>query len=192
MLKRTLHAEDLVAPIHRGQVVAYPTEGVFGLGCDAHDRAACERIIELKQRRPEQGMIVLIAEWSQLSDWMLPLNAEQQQRLARHAHDFITWLVPVNEHAPKVLCGEHRTLAVRRPLWSPLWSFCRQLGRPLVSTSANPHGQHAALNAAQVVRYFDGAGLGSKPTIARVWDYPCGGYGRPSSIYSLVDGRCLR
>ena len=187
MLKRTPNAHDLIAPIQQGEVVAYPTEGVFGLGCDANDRAACERIIELKRRRPEQGMIVLIAEWSQLSGWMQPLDSQQQQRLAQRANDFVTWLVPVNENAPKVLCGQHQTLAVRRPVWSPLWTFCQALGRPLVSTSANPQGQSAALNAAEVARYF-----GQSSALHSVWDYPCGGYGRPSSIFSLSDGRQWR
>lgn len=176
---------DALLQLRQGGVIAYPTEGVYGLGCDAANESACERIIQLKQRRPEQGMIVLVADWSQLGAWIEALNADQKYRLAHPPEPFVTWVLPATKCAPEWLTGGRDSLAARIPQWSPLLNFLQVYGRPLVSTSANPHGQAAAISADQVRAYFP-------DTLDAIWDHPCAGVGRPSSIYRLVDGQQLR
>ncbi|GAB4183049.1 MAG: L-threonylcarbamoyladenylate synthase [Wenzhouxiangellaceae bacterium] len=176
---------EVLACLSQGGVIAYPTEGVFGLGCEATDAEACERIVALKQRSLSQGMIVLVSEWSQVATWIKPLTAAQQQRLDSADDDFITWLMPASESAPVWLTGGQQTLAVRRPTWPPLLQLCHDYGRPLVSTSANPHGLPAVTTVGEVLAYFN-------DDIDACWDHPCGGYGRPSSIISLLSGEQLR
>ena len=176
---------DALACLRRQEVLAYPTEGVFGLGCDARNEAACARVVALKQRRPEQGMIVLVDDWTRLGDWIKPLSPQQQQQLSHHRDSFVTWLFPASASAPPWLTGGHTTLAARRPVWPPLYDLCAAFAAPLLSTSANPHGRAAAADAATVRRYFTAG-------IDWIWDHPCGGQGRPSSIICLQTGQQLR
>ena len=185
MLSIFTDVQQALACLRRGEVIAYPTEGVYGLGCLASDRKSCERIIQLKQRSQEQGLIVLISAWSQVDSWVRPLSMDQQHYLHRHGKEFVTWLLPANNQAPYWLTGGRTTLAVRLPVWPPLLELCRAIAQPIVSTSANPHGKPTAMDANSVKYYFE-------DSIDCIWDHPCGEKGQASSIISLQSGKKIR
>lgn len=171
--------------IRRGGVVAYPTEAVWGLGCDPADPAAVARILALKRRSTAKGLILIAASLEQLAPWVAPLGNAQRAALARRHHPPITWLVPAARLTPPWLTGRHPTLAVRITNHPIAAALCRSAGRALVSTSANPGGRPPARSALAVRHYFaaklDGVVAG-----------PVGGAAQPSEIRDLDSGRVIR
>lgn len=99
--------------IHTGGVIAYPTEAVWGLGCNPWDRQAVERILELKQRPVEKGVILVAASVDQIRFLLDPLPPELQREAARHWPGPVTCLLPdVREQVPAWVRGQHRSIAV--------------------------------------------------------------------------------
>ncbi|MCT8468383.1 Sua5/YciO/YrdC/YwlC family protein [Chromohalobacter canadensis] len=174
-----------VAAMRRGAIVAYPTEAVWGLGCDPDDDAALARLIELKQRDPAKGLILIAGAVSQLAPWLEGLDEAQRARLAA-TNDTAptTWLIPDNGRARPLLRGEHTTLAVRVSDHPPVQALCNAFGGPLVSTSANHAGEPPAMSADDIRAAF-----GDAVTLV---DGALGGYERPSTIRDLTSGEVLR
>ena len=174
-----------VRVIAGGGIVAYPTEAVWGLGCDPWNEEVVHRLLALKARPWQKGLI-LVAENIEQFEWLLRgLTAAQRSRLELSWPGPTTWLVPHTGNVPDWICGEHDTVALRVSAHPVLATLCRELSTPLVSTSANLAGSCAALEQFQVWRYF-GAGL----------DYlvpgRLGGYDRPSMIRDLVSDTIVR
>ena len=96
---------DAVAALRRGALLAYPTEAVWGLGCDPDDDAALARLIALKQRDPAKGLILIAGDMDQLEPWLAGLDAPQRARLAESWPGPNTWLVPDNGRARPLLRG---------------------------------------------------------------------------------------
>jgi len=123
--------------IRRGAVIAYPTEAVFGLGCDPGNSAAVQRILFIKQRSVKKGLILIAAEFAQLQPWLLPLSDEDYTKVHATWPGPVTWLLPVQPDTPVTLRGTHTTLAVRVTAHPIAAALCRAAGTALVSTSAN-------------------------------------------------------
>lgn len=191
---------EAAAYLQTGGVLAYPSESVWGLGCDAFDAAALERVIALKSRDVGKGLIVLTDSADRLGplldvshETFLDIDQLQQYSLnftQEHARA-LTWLVPVKSGVlPKVLTGAHTSLAVRittHPLLAKLCAEMVSAHNPyglLVSTSCNLSGQAPAttLDTAMAafgdrVAYLNAEGLG---------------FDQPSCIMDLVTGKVLR
>lgn len=171
--------------IRAGGVVAYPTEGVWGLGCDPCNEAAVERILALKGRRREQGLILLAANSEQLTPFIKPLPKEIMQRLRTTGADPVTWIVPARTDCPAWLTGGRGTIAVRITAHPPARQLARAAGTALVSTSANRHGEPPA-NGPQALRSIFGSSLDA------IHEAPLGYAAGPSEIRDAVTGRILR
>ena len=143
------------AVLRAGGVICYPTEAVYGLGCDPDDHSAVQRILALKQRAEEKGLILIADNFAQL----LPYVDESKIPMDKRAEIFsswpaaITWALPVKSSTPKWLTGAHSTIAVRVSAHPVVKQLCQQFGKPLVSTSANIAGQQpeATLDKVKVV-----------------------------------------
>ncbi|WP_372986168.1 L-threonylcarbamoyladenylate synthase [Marinobacter sp.] len=170
----------------QGGVIAYPTEAVWGLGCDPWDVLAVERILELKQRPMEKGMILVAASVEQVRFLLDPLPANLRETAMNHWPGPVTCLLPdVNEQIPEWVRGRHSSIAVRVSDHPVVRSLCEAAGMPLVSTSCNPAGRQPARHSWQVRRYF-GDQLD--------WIVPgeLGGNRKPSRIIDIVTGQQLR
>jgi L-threonylcarbamoyladenylate synthase len=171
--------------VARGGLVAYPTEAVYGLGCDPLDRAAVWRLLTLKARPAAKGLILIAADWSQLEPFVHTLGPEHMEVIHATWPGPVTWLLPARRTTPSWLTGDHETLAVRVTAHPLTAALCRRCGGPLVSTSANRASCPPA-RSALAVRQALGAGL----------DYvlvgPCGGAARPSRIRDGASGAVLR
>ena len=170
--------------IRHGGVIAYPTEAVWGLGCDPWNRAAVERILQLKQRPMHKGMILVAANISQLDDLLEGLPESLRQRLADSWPGPNTWLIPHQNRIPHWISGRHSSVAVRVSDHPLVQALC-QLTGPLVSTSANPAGRPAATSRLRIEQYFHGQ-------LDAVLNAPLGQRQQPSSIRDLVSGQVLR
>ncbi len=148
------HLARAVRALRDGGVIAYPTEAVWGLGCDPLDEAAVLRLLALKQRNWQKGVILVAADMTQLAPYLHGLADDLLQTLRSSWPGPNTWLIPNNGNAPDWITGGRDTLAVRvsdHPLVSAL---CSAYGAAIVSTSANPSGKAPARSALAVRRYF--------------------------------------
>jgi len=146
-----LHAVEV---IRRGGVIAYPTEAVYGLGCDPRNSEAVKRLLQLKQRKPEKGLILIASAFEQIEPFIAPLDAKTKKRIDKTWPGPVTWLLPTRPEVPHWITGGHKKLAVRITAHPQASALCEAHEGPLVSTSANRHQQQAARNAMQVRRIF--------------------------------------
>ena len=175
------------ALLRRGGVLAYPTEAVYGLGCDPHDPGAFERLFALKQRPPTQGVLLIAADFAQVERY-IDLAAVPDAVLAQVRGSWpgpYTWIFPRSPAVPAWVAGAHAGIALRVTAHAPAADLCRAFGGALVSTSANPHGQPAARSAAMVEAYFGQA-------LDGVLDAPLGGQERPTVIRDALSGAIIR
>lgn len=166
-------------------IVAYPTEAVYGLGCDPLDSEAVFDLLDLKQRPLAQGLILIGSDFSQLAPYVGPVPAPVMKRVHATWPGPVTWLLPAAEGVPYWLCGAHRTIAVRVTAHPLAAALCHAVGHALVSTSANRHGRPAARTALQVERH-----LGAE--LDYVLHGRVGPQKRPSEIRDALSGRVVR
>lgn len=170
--------------LHRGGIIAYPTEGVFGLGCDPWNEATVERLLALKQRPLSKGLIVIAADFKQLQPLIEPVSDSAQGQLQATWPGPVTWVVPARD-APPWLRGDHTTLAVRVSAHPLVAALCRAWGGPLVSTSANISTRPPARTALAVRRHLGGQVDAIVPGQTQ-------GARGPTPIRDLASGRLLR
>jgi L-threonylcarbamoyladenylate synthase len=127
---------QIVRLLDQGGIIAYPTEGVFGLGCDPWNQSAVNRLLAIKKRPQSKGLIVIAATLEHLHSLIEPLSESACARLNATWPGPVTWVLPTRD-APTWLRGNHTTLAVRITAHPLAAALCRAWGRPLVSTSAN-------------------------------------------------------
>jgi L-threonylcarbamoyladenylate synthase len=176
-----------VAALRRSGVIGYPTEAVFGLGCDPSSRDAVARVFELKQRPAGQGVLLIAADFAQVEKYVdtdrVPADAlARAQATWPGPH---TWVFPRSAATPVWLAGAHAGIALRVTAHAPAVALCRAFGGALVSTSANRHGEAPARSAAAVRSAF-----GSR--LAYILDAPIGGLDRPTPIRDVCSGEVIR
>ncbi|GAA3568349.1 L-threonylcarbamoyladenylate synthase [Marinobacter xestospongiae] len=172
--------------VARGGVIAYPTEAVWGLGCDPWNREAVERILALKQRPWHKGLILVAGSLDQVAFLLQPLAPEIRQRALQHWPGPVTCVVPDPlEQIPAWVRGRHHSIAIRVSAHPLVQALCQSTGMPLVSTSCNPAGRQPARHAWQVRRYF---------ADRLDWLVPgaLGESRQPSQIIDITTGRRLR
>lgn len=171
--------------VHSGGLIAYPTEAVYGLGCDPLNEAAMANLLALKQRPPEKGVILIAANFDQLRPYVRPLSEDRMQAVLASWPGPNTWLLPAAEGLPDWLTGSHRTLAVRVTGHPVAAALCRACNSPLVSTSANRSGQTPARSPLQVR-------LKLQRGVNCIVHAPLGNSATPSTIRDAASGRVIR
>ncbi|MEO5623135.1 MAG: Sua5/YciO/YrdC/YwlC family protein [Dokdonella sp.] len=145
-----------VAALHAGGVVAYPTEAVYGLGCDPGNAQAVEHLFALKERPPTQGVLLIAADFAQLVPF-IDFAATPAEAIARAQASWPgphTWIFPRAAHVPAWIAGAHAGIALRVTAHAAAAQLCRAFGGALVSTSANRHGELPARNSDEVRAAF--------------------------------------
>lgn len=181
-----MNVSQIVEKLQQEQVVAYPTEAVFGLGCNPMSESAVEKLLVLKNRPKEKGLILIAPRL----DYLLPfidvqkLNAEQYARLQGEYDHPITWVVPTKLTTPKWLTGQFTSIAVRICRHPAVVQLCEQAGFALTSTSANLSGLPPC-RMAQEVRSQFGENF-------PVLDETVGQAQNPSEIRDLLTGQLFR
>lgn len=165
-------------------VIAYPTEAVFGVGCDPSSETAIIKLLAMKRRPLEKGLILIAADFNQLQDFIQPLSADILAKVTQSWPGPNTWLLPVRESVSPLLTGGRDTLAVRVTAHPLAAELSRQFGGPLVSSSANITGLKPAKNVHQVRWQL--------PELDYVLPGALGGANKPSTIRDAVTGEVLR
>ena len=135
----TTSIENAITTLRSGGVIAYPTEGVWGLGCDPRDEAAVTRLLALKQRDVAKGLILIAANQAQLADFvdLSLLDAAMRNAIRASWPGASSWIVPASTTAPRWITGAHDGIAVRVTAHPLVIALCDGFGGALVSTSAN-------------------------------------------------------
>lgn len=190
-----------------GKLLVYPTESVWGIGCDPFNKKAVQQLLAIKKRPIDKGMIVVTDNTARIEPLLTGLSAEQRRAvadswaistnaIAQQAH---TWLLPLSQPLtipiPSWISGTHNSLAVRviaHPLIQQLCAQVVSTTNPygfIVSTSCNPSGELPALSIEQAQSYF------MKSEFAPQVAYLQGdtlGYKLPSQINDAVTGQIIR
>lgn len=178
------HLHSAAQIIQAGGVVAYPTESVYGLGCDPFNRDAVMQLLAIKKRPVSKGLILIGESLAQLAPY-LSLTEAQSAQLQTQWPAPVTYLIDASDRLPVWVRGQHRKVAVRVPDHSLARQLCQLAGQPIISTSANISGRPAARNRYQVARQ-----LGDQ--LDFIVSGACDQGSKPSTIIDLESGRVLR
>ncbi|MCI0506094.1 MAG: threonylcarbamoyl-AMP synthase [Gammaproteobacteria bacterium] len=137
-----------------GGIIAYPTEAVYGLGCNPLISSAVIRLLQLKHRPMEKGLILVAADILQLKPFITIPSNEILRKITESWPGPVTWVLPAKPGIPPTLTGAHQTLAVRVSAHPLVQALCREIDQPLVSTSANQESAPPARSALAVRRFF--------------------------------------
>ena len=183
----SIHVETAVSTLKQGGILAYPTEAVWGLGCDPFNQHAVLKLLALKQRPMAKGLILIAASVAQIESYLQLLRPQERQQVLDSWPSPTTWVVPVSLDFPEWIRGEHLSVAIRVSAHPPVQALCSAFGGAIISTSANITGQPTALTAEQIVTIFaDGidyilpASLGGQKNPSQIRDARTGAVLRPS------------
>lgn len=182
----TSNFTPIIDALQNQQVIAYPTEAVFGLGCDPDSEQAVNALLALKQRPWEKGLILIAADYAQLAPYIDDAALSDPQRATMFASwpGPVTWVIPARADTPRLLTGRFNSLAVRVSDHPLVQQLCRQFGKPLVSTSANLSGQEPCRSTDEVQQQF---GAAFPVLVGSV-----GGRLNPSEIRDVLTGKQIR
>jgi L-threonylcarbamoyladenylate synthase len=147
--------EKGVQILRKGGVIAFPTDTVYGLGADAFNATAVEKVYEIKDRSRDQGLPLLIADVEQLTSLAEPIPEMAWFFVRRFWPGGLTLVVSRKDLLPAHLASGP-TIAVRMPSHPICLALIKGLGTPITGTSANISGQPAALTADEVERQLQG------------------------------------
>ena len=174
-----------VSVLRAGGVIACATEGVWGLACDPDNEAAVRRILALKGRDADKGLILVAAGLIQVERYLCHVPADKLAQIHDSWPGPVTWIVPHRGELPVWLVGAQPGVAIRVSDHLQLQALCCGFGGALVSTSANPQGLPPARSAHMVRRYFG-------DRINYLLPGALGGRRGPSEIRDALSGRIVR
>lgn len=181
--------DQAVDYLMQGEVIGYPTEAVWGLGCDPFQQDAFAKILTLKKRPIEKGVILLsdcIERIEPLLVLLDPIIRDQvidswQQKTTQQRAT--TWLLPVTSAIPHWIYGDHNRVAIRVTQHPLCQQLCQRFDQMIVSTSANPAGAAPAKTLQETQLYFPDLAL----LAGQLGDSP-----EPSRILDAVTGQVIR
>lgn len=171
--------------LHQGGIVAYPTEAVYGLGCDPENEQAVQHLLQLKQRPMHKGLILIAATLEQLTPYLAPIPPQCMQAVLATWPGAVTWIFPASDQTPTWIRGEHPSVAVRVTAHPIAKELCLAFGRPLVSTSANKSHEAPAISAQAVKAIFPEG-------IELIIEGALGGLSKPTEIRDALSNRVWR
>ena len=137
--------------LKEGGIIAYPTEGIFGLGCDPFNQTAVMRLLKIKQRAVLKGLILIAASWDQVTDLIKLKNLDLPKPDPKNP---TTWVFPATKKIPAWVCGDFKSIAIRVTTHPLAKTLCQKFGGPIISTSANLSGRIPSKNTKQTKEQF--------------------------------------
>ncbi len=169
--------------IRHGGIIAYPTDTVYGLGCDPYNAAAVEKINRIKHRPSNKYFILLASDIKQVQPLIHATIA--QQKLITQSSEPTSWVVNASSNAPEWLTNKSHTITIRISQSPIVQKLCNALDHPIISTSANISGRKPAKNGLELHQFFykkvDKILLANKPLTTK-----------PSKIIRLCDNYVIR
>jgi L-threonylcarbamoyladenylate synthase len=174
--------EEAAALILAGEIVAVPTDTLYGLAADPFSTDAVARVFAAKGRAAERALALIAADIAQIEDRLGPLSPEARRLAAAFWPGPLTLLVPRPATMPDEVTGGLAQVGVRVPAHAVARGLCRASARPLTATSANPSGAPAPAHPGDVARTLSEA-------VALLLDAGPAPGGAPSTIVDVSDGK---
>lgn len=143
-----------VQVLKRGQVIVFPTETFYGLGADALDPSAVERVVFLKGRNSDNPIAVIIGDRRMLSEIVTEIPPAAQKLMNHFWPGPLTLVLPAKKNLPRPLLNHDGKIGVRLSNHPVATKLARELGAPLTATSANPSGKEPARTVQEARTYF--------------------------------------
>jgi L-threonylcarbamoyladenylate synthase len=172
---------SIVNSLKSGELIAYPTEGVWGLGCDPNNLDAVQRLLNLKERSPEKGLILLGSSFDHFMQYSYA--ADYREKLMSKWPGPHTWLVPAKQDLSPLIKGSSDRVALRLSDHKAVCDLCENFGGAIISTSANKDGQPTLEGATDIKNIFSDV---------KIFDGALGGLNRPSTIQDIVTDLIVR
>lgn len=173
------HIRQAARAMHQGGVIAYPTEAVWGLGCDPFNETAVQHLLKIKRRPMHKGLILVASSIQQVKPLLDNLAPDELQRVTASWPGPVTWILPDPDNLiPAWVKGNHSSVAVRVSDHYHVRSLCEEFGSMIVSTSANYSNQLPARDRLKVIIHF-------KNKVAAIVPGRLGQLDRPTSILRL-------
>ncbi len=169
----------------QGGVIAYPTEGVWGLGCLPHETDAIEYLLDIKHRAPDKGLILVAANFQQVEPFIGELPGNALDRMLDSWPGPVTWVVPAAEDVGEELTGGRTTIALRVSAHPVVRALCEAADSALVSTSANRSGRQPARSVLETRLRF---GMDLDDIVPG----KLGGQKGPTEVREALTGKILR
>ena len=173
-----------VKTLQAGGIIAYPTESVYGLGCDASNLKAIARLLAIKQRSHKKGLIVLVSDIRQALPLLSPLNSAQIEAINQPSPRATTWLINKRPDLSPLLVGVHHKLAVRVTDNPTASALVELFGKPIISTSCNLNTKPASSKVSDIRNRMI-------LKVDQIVSGPCSGQ-PPSRILDLDSGVVIR
>lgn len=156
--------------LEKGEIIGYPTDTVYGLGCDLMNKQAIERIYQLKGMRKDKNLAFICPDLSDISRYAIVEN-HTYRVLKRFLPGPYTFILPATREVPKYMHLKQKTVGIRVPNHPVPVAIVRALGRPLISTTAAPSGAEPIIDPYEIDERFPGLAMvldagvcGSVPT----------------------------
>ncbi len=147
--------QRVVEELQRGALIVYPTDTVYGLGCDILAKKAIERIYLVKRLDKAKSLSFLCSDLSHISEYARV--SDFAYRVMKHLIPGpYTFVLPATRQVPKMLESKRKTVGIRVPDHPITQAVIRELGRPIVTTSVNPEGSEVMLNDPMEIEEFFG------------------------------------
>jgi L-threonylcarbamoyladenylate synthase len=177
--------QTALTALRQGQVIAYPTEAVYGFGCDPFNADAVANLLALKQRSVDKGLILVASDWSQIEALAQPIPPPALAQVLATWPGPYTWVFPASSQAPPWICGRYHTIALRVSAHPIVQALCQAFAGPLVSTSANREGEPPLRDSRTLQMMFG-------KQITCIVPGKVGGQLNPTTIRDAVSGIVLR
>jgi tRNA threonylcarbamoyl adenosine modification protein (Sua5/YciO/YrdC/YwlC family) len=174
------YIDRAVDSLRQGGIIVYPTDTVYGLGCDITQRQAIDRVIRIKGRDPKKPMSFVCADLTHISRYA-NVTDFAYKILKRYLPGPYTFVLPASRETPKILQSKQRTVGIRIPAHPVPLALVAQLGEPLLSTSANRSSEETVSDPHDLEQRF----AHDVDFILECGPLPV----LPSSVISLVDDR---
>jgi tRNA threonylcarbamoyl adenosine modification protein (Sua5/YciO/YrdC/YwlC family) len=159
-----------VEALEAGEVIGYPTDTVYGLGCDLFNKRAIERLYQIKQMSQSQKLSFICPDISNVARYAI-VEDPTFRVLKRYLPGPYTFILEATREVPKIIQTKRRTVGVRIPDHAVILSLVHAFGRPVISTTAAPHGEDPYIDPHEIDDRFKGLAMvldggvgGSVPT----------------------------
>jgi tRNA threonylcarbamoyl adenosine modification protein (Sua5/YciO/YrdC/YwlC family) len=159
-----------VEALEAGEVIGYPTDTVYGLGCDLFNKRAIERLYQIKHMSQQQKLSFICPDISNVARYAI-VEDPTFRVLRKYLPGPYTFILEATREVPKIIQTKRRTVGVRIPDHPVILDLVHAFGRPVISTTAAPHGEDPYIDPHEIDDRFKGLGMvldggvgGSVPT----------------------------
>lgn len=159
-----------VDALNDGEVIGYPTDTVYGLGCDIANKKAVDRLYQIKGMDRSQPLAFICPDLGEIAKYAIVDN-QTYRVLRRFLPGPYCFILEATREVPRLIQTKRKTIGIRIPNHEVIRAVTRELGRPVISTTAARHGEEPYVDPREIDDDFHGLGLvidagggGSSPT----------------------------